>query len=103
MGATKLPFLLSGVTNLALGLAFLYLWWRVLRRQYALLIALARLLAVADTALSSLMFPHQNTSVAVRLISNILSAVTVVCLIVACWTCWVAGRGGAPMSRSPQR
>jgi PAS domain S-box-containing protein len=51
MNPTQLAYLLSGVTNLALGLGFVYLWWRVLPRRYVILLAAARLFAVPEHAL----------------------------------------------------
>src|SRR5258708_14429406 len=79
MGATQLASLLFGVTYLALGLVFLYLWWQVLRRPYVLLIALARLLAVPDVRLRLLVFQSPDAPV-LRVLAATLSAASAVCL-----------------------
>src|SRR6266699_354847 len=78
MGATQLSFLLAGVTNLALGLVFFYMWWRVLRRRYVLLLALARLLTVPDAAVGLLLFTHPDAQ-GLALLNATLSAVSAVC------------------------
>src|SRR5258708_4616751 len=80
MGATQLASLLLGVTSLALGLVFLYLWWQVLRRPYVLLLALARLLGVPDVGLRLLVFQSPDAPV-LRVLAATLSAASAVCLI----------------------
>ncbi|HEY6853766.1 MAG TPA: hypothetical protein VI139_05935, partial [Gemmatimonadales bacterium] len=62
MSAVQLSYLLSALRDLALGLAFLYLWWRVLPRQYVLLFGIARLLGVAEASLRLL--PHTTIATA---------------------------------------
>src|SRR2546430_11003410 len=78
MGATQLSFLLSGVTSLALGLVFLYLWWLVLPRRYVLLLALARLLTVPDAAVGLFVFTHPEDR-GLALLAATLSAVSAGC------------------------
>jgi PAS domain S-box-containing protein len=51
MNSTQLAYLLAGVTNLAIGLGFVYLWWHLLPRRYVILLAAARLFAVPEYAL----------------------------------------------------
>ncbi|HXI33027.1 MAG TPA: PAS domain S-box protein [Gemmatimonadales bacterium] len=77
MGATQLSFVLAGVTNLALGLVFLYLW-RVLPRGYVLLLALARLLTVPDAAVGLWLFTHPDDR-ALTLLAATLSAASAMC------------------------
>ena len=81
MGATQTAFLLSGVTSLALGLVFLYLWWLVLPRRYVLLLAFARLLTVPDAAVGLFVFTHPHDP-ALALVAATLSAVSAMCGIV---------------------
>src|SRR5258708_8819276 len=82
MGATQVSFLLSAVTNFALGLVFLYLWWLVLPRRYVLLLALARLLTVPDAAVGMFVFTHPEDR-GLALLAATLSAVSAIC--------WFAG------------
>jgi PAS domain S-box-containing protein len=74
MNPTQLAYLLSGVTNLALGLGFVYLWWRVLPRRYVILLAAARLFAVPEYGLRLV-----PAGTGAEPVLAALSALTVVC------------------------
>jgi PAS domain S-box-containing protein len=80
MDATSLPTLFFGVTDLALGAAFAYLWWFVLRQRYVLLIAISRLLAVPESLLLLYQVRHPALGALLPAISmvSVLGTVTAI-------------------------
>jgi PAS domain S-box-containing protein len=74
MSGVQLSYLLSGLKDLAIGLAFLYLWWRVLPRQYVLLFAVARLLGAPEAGLRLL--PTTTVTALLAATLSALGAVT---------------------------
>ncbi len=74
MSGVQLSYLLSGLKDLAIGLAFLYLWWRVLPRQYVLLFAIARLLGAPEAGVRLL--PGAEATALLAATLSALGAVT---------------------------
>src|SRR5437660_185283 len=72
--------LLFGVTDLALGLAFLYLWRYILPRRYAILLAVARGWAVLE-AVTLLLQIRYPAAVGLGAAARLFSAVQTVCYI----------------------
>jgi len=76
--------LLSGITSLALGLSFLYVWWFLLRRRYVLLIAAGRLAQVPQVAFVLLLAQHPD-SLALQISAALFGALRTVCVIGGCY------------------
>ena len=76
--------LLSGITGLALGLSFLYVWWFLLRRRYVLLIAAGRLAQVPQVAFLMLgAGPHG--ALGFQIPAALFGALRTVCVIGGCY------------------
>src|SRR5206468_8111038 len=87
-GAERAPMttttVLSGITSLALGLSFLYLWWFLLRRRYVLLIAAGRLAQVLQVVCLTLQarYPH---AVVLEILAALFGALRTVCVVGGCY------------------
>jgi len=76
--------LLSGITSLALGLSFLYVWWYLLRRRYVLLVAAGRLAQVPQVVCLALLAQHPN-AVALEVLAALFGALRTVCVVGGCY------------------
>jgi PAS domain S-box-containing protein len=84
MDATLLAAVFSGVTSLALGLAFAYLWRFVLPKRYVALFAAARLVAVPQVGFLLLQVRYHDFARAGAVVA-LLSALSSVCFIAGCF------------------
>ena len=76
--------LLSGITSLALGLSFLYLWWFLIRRRYVLLIAGGRLAQVPQVVLLMLL-ARQPDALALQIPAALFGALRTVGIVGGCY------------------
>jgi PAS domain S-box-containing protein len=76
--------LLSGITSLALGLSFLYVWWFLLRRRYVLLIAGGRLAQVPQVICLGFLAQHPD-AVMLQVLAALFGALRTVCVVGGCY------------------
>ncbi|HEY6852983.1 MAG TPA: PAS domain S-box protein, partial [Gemmatimonadales bacterium] len=76
--------LLSGITSLALGLSFLYVWWFLLRRRYVLLIAGGRMAQVLQVVCLTLLARY-SSALALELLAALFGALRTVLVVGGCY------------------
>ena len=76
--------LLSGITSLALGLSFLYVWWFLLRLRYVLLIAGGRLAQVLQVVCLTLLARYPG-AVVLELAAALFGAMRTVLVVGGCY------------------
>ncbi len=76
--------LLSGITSLALGLSFLYVWWFLLRRRYVLLIAGGRLAQVLQVVCLTLLARYPGAAT-LEILAALFGALRTVGVVGGCY------------------